>query len=142
MEKEKATKKTSLFYWRSLRTVQEIQEELAACEQLIVYDLETTGFNPLSSRIIELAAIKLSQRNVVFHEEARLHRYFRLPKDIPLPDETVKLTGITREQLEEAERTEEECLEDVLHFFRDTPIAGYNSINFDDLVLWTAHCSK
>lgn len=123
-----------LFYWRSPRAVGEIQEQLASSEYIIVYDLETTGFNPLSDRIIEFAVIRYRQSNGILEEEGKLHKYFRLPDGITLSEEVSKLTGITDEQLEQ-ELPEEDCVEDILFFMEDDPLVGYNNLHFDDRFL-------
>lgn len=123
-----------LYYWRSQRAVQEIQERLSQCNNLIVYDLETTGINPLYHRVIEVAAIWVQRQGTQFIEKNRLHQYFRLPDCIPLPDEIVELTGITPEKLSQVPY-EDECLEDVMFFFENRPVAGYNNLGFDDLFL-------
>lgn len=124
----------ALFYWRSQRAVREIQERLSLCNNLIVYDLETTGINPIYHRVIELAAIWVQRQGNRFVEKERLHQFFRLPDGISLPEEIVELTGITSEKLSQAP-FEDECLEDVMFFFENRPVAGYNNLGFDDLFL-------
>ena len=131
---ETIRERPKLFYWRSQRRIRQIQDSLKQCSRLIVYDLETTGINPLYHRIIEIAAIYLTKVDGVFVETERLHRYFRLPEEFELPDEIVELTGITPEQLE-TKPFEEECLEDILFMFEDTAVAGYNNCGFDDLFM-------
>lgn len=123
-----------LYYWRNPETVSKIQKQIAASEYLIVYDLETTGVNPISDRMIEMAAIRLRQQNGSFEVVEKLHKYFRLPDHVTLPEEISKLTGITREQLDQA-APEEECTEDLLFFLEDIPLVGYNNIHFDDQFL-------
>ena len=119
---------------RSPRAVGEIQRQIAASEYLIVYDLETTGFNPLCDRIIEFAAIRYRQTDGILEENGKLHKYFRLPNGMTLPDEVSKLTGITYEKLAK-EPQEADCIEDILFFIEDDPLIGYNNLHFDDLFL-------
>mgnify|MGYP005778833977 FL=1 len=133
MEKAE-NRQPSFFYWRSQRAVDEVQKRLAECQNLILYDLETTGTNPLYHRIIKIGAIWLRKKDGKFVEEDRLHRYIRLPECLEFPEEIEKLTGISREQLDK-EPYEEECLEDILFFFEDLPVSGYNNMRFDDLFL-------
>lgn len=122
------------YYWRSQRVVREIQDKLSNCDKLIVYDLETTGTNPLYHRVIEIAAIRLKKSSGKFVEEDRLHQYIRLPDYIPLPEEITDLTGITPEKLLQ-HPFEDECLEDIMFFFEDTAVAGYNNLGFDDIFM-------
>lgn len=131
---EKKENPHKLFYWRSPRAVGEIQRQIAASEYLIVYDLETTGFNPLCDRIIEFAAIRYRQTDGILEENRKLHKYFRLPNGMTLPDEVSKLTGITYEKLTK-EPQEADCIEDILFFIEGDPLIGYNNLHFDDLFL-------
>lgn len=133
MEKEEKRQK-SFFYWRNRRVVEEVQRKLLQSKNLVLYDLETTGTNPLYHRIIEIGAVWLKQKDRRFVEADRFHKYIRLPEDIELPKEITELTGISREQLN-GEPYEEECLEDILFFFENFPMAGYNNLRFDDLFL-------
>lgn len=86
MEKAE-NRQPSFFYWRSQRAVDEVQKRLAECQNLILYDLETTGTNPLYHRIIEIGAIWLRKKDGKFVEEDRLHRYIRLPECLEFPEE-------------------------------------------------------
>lgn len=104
------------------------------CQELVVYDLETTGLNPLVDRIIEIAAIQVVQEKGKFREISRFHKYFKLPPDIPLSEDISRITGIKRKQLDR-EAFEEECVEQVKSFFKDIPVVGYNNSAFDDFFM-------
>ena len=67
---------------------------------IVFFDVETTGFNAQANRIIELAAIGV-RRN--FQGKAEIWRemdvYCKLPEGQKIPEEIIKLTGITDQML-------------------------------------------
>ena len=66
-------------------------------ERLVFFDTETTGFDANENQIIELAAISIEPNG----RSIRMDDFIRLPEGEHIPDEIVKLTGITDEMLEE-----------------------------------------
>ena len=66
-------------------------------ERLVFFDTETTGFDANKNQIIELAAISIEPNG----RSIRMDDFIRLPEGEHIPDEIVKLTGITDEMLEE-----------------------------------------
>lgn len=125
------TPRKRFYHWRNWRTIETIMSTLLSCTSLIVYDFETTGFDPQNDRPIELAAIRFALKNGHLLEKERLHLYFRVPDDIELPQEVSELTGLTRKQLE-MEPMEEEEFGHIATFFSTTPVVGYNSNHFDN----------
>ncbi|EGL83720.1 DNA polymerase III polC-type [Caldalkalibacillus thermarum TA2.A1] len=77
-------------------------------ETYVVFDVETTGLSAVYNKIIELAAVKIRNGEVIdkFSEFANPHE--------PLTDQIVKLTGITDDMLKDAPE-----IEDVLRRFYD-----------------------
>lgn len=70
--------------------------------QFVALDLETTGLDPKTDTIIEIAAIKFS---LVFDGEKITiqnpeERNMLINPCIPLPDEVTMITGITQKMLE------------------------------------------
>ena len=65
-------------------------------ERLVFFDTETTGFDANKNQIIELAAISIEPNG----RSIRMDDFIRLPEGEHIPDEIVKLTGITDEMLE------------------------------------------
>ncbi len=70
--------------------------------QFVALDLETTGLDPKTDTIIEIAAIKFS---LVFDGEKIMiqnpeERNMLINPRIPLPDEVTMITGITQKMLE------------------------------------------
>ena len=67
---------------------------------VIIFDCETTGFDPRFCQIIELAAIKVgldSEGNIIVEKE--MDDFIRLPEGKTLPPKIMGLTGITDEIL-------------------------------------------
>lgn len=92
-----------------------------------VIDIETSGLNRSTDRIIEVAAIIISE-GVVTKEFSKLIR-----QNISLSEEIKKLTGITDELLEKEGEDEKQVLSDFLNFLDNRDIVCHNSsfdINF------------
>lgn len=73
---------------------------LKTYSSVIIFDCETTGFDPSYCQIIELAAIKLgldSEGNIIVEKE--MDDFIRLPEGKTLPGKIIELTGITDEML-------------------------------------------
>jgi DNA polymerase III epsilon subunit family exonuclease len=89
----------------------------------VVVDIETTGLEPVSSEIIEIAALKVEKGEIadVFSSLIRIEK--------PLSAEIVNLTGITDEMLAEGS-DKAEVLQKLLAFVRDLPLIAHN-VDFD-----------
>jgi len=89
-----------------------------------IIDIETTGFNPESNDIIEIAAIKY-QGNII------LDRFWSLikPEIELIPEHISKLTGITTAMVID-QPTVDKVLPDFLNFIENTILVGHN-IRFD-----------
>ena len=92
-------------------------------ENYICLDLETTGLNPKTDKIIEIGALKIKQGR-----EAGRFTSFVNPHRI-LGETVMQLTGITQEQVNGAPSIEE-ILPNFLEFSEDLPLLGH-SILFD-----------
>ena len=68
-------------------------------DNLIVLDTETTGIDHAKEEIIELAAVRLVQRNGRLEYADEFDDLIRLSEGKHLSDEIVKLTGITEQML-------------------------------------------
>lgn len=92
--------------------------------EYIVFDLETTGFDRLNDRIIEIAAIRYSSGApaAVFHS-------FVNPQ-VAIPRTVTRLTGITQEMVCSTPAIEQ-LRDDFLTFVADLPIVGHNVSGFD-----------
>jgi DNA polymerase-3 subunit epsilon len=92
-------------------------------DNFTVIDLETTGLDSYYDEIIEIAAIKVRNKEIVDKFETLVNPNF------PVDDFITQLTGITNEMLENAPSIEE-VLPKFLDFVKDDIILGHN-VNFD-----------
>lgn len=93
-------------------------------EQYIVFDIETTGFSRTDDRIIEIAANKYNNDQLI----DQFHTYVN--PGFPIPINIVQLTGITNETVKNAPAIRE-IRNDLLAFFGQAPLVGHNIIAFD-----------
>lgn len=89
----------------------------------IAVDLETTGLNPKSDRILEIGALK-----VIDGKERGVFKTFVDPR-MKVPDYITGLTGITEEMVKNQPTADAAVLE-FLSFAEDYPLLGHN-IMFD-----------
>lgn len=95
---------------------------------LAIFDLETTGINITSDRIVEIAIVKL---NVDGTEETYLKR---VNPGIPIPAETSAIHGIFDQDVAN-EPLFKVLAEEIVSFIGDADLGGYNSNKFDIPVL-------
>ncbi len=92
-------------------------------DELVIFDLETTGLNPGLCEIIEIAAFKVKAGEIT----DRFHTYVKPSK--PIPPEITELTGIGDETVREAESIEA-ALPRFLAFCGELPLVAHNA-DFD-----------
>ncbi|MBQ3514722.1 MAG: 3'-5' exoribonuclease [Lachnospiraceae bacterium] len=92
-------------------------------DSFIVYDLETTGIDPLKNEIIEIGALKVCKGVVVDTFSCFINPH------IPLPREIVALTGITQSMVEGG-LEKREAIQGFLDFASEDTVLGHN-ISFD-----------
>src|SRR5690606_26096444 len=94
----------------------------------VIVDTETTGVDPSTAELLEIAAIKVTEDG-----EEEFRRYVRFDGTIPVAVE--RITGITRAKLD-AEGVElREALVAFLEFAADLPWVGHNLIRYDEPLL-------
>ncbi len=91
---------------------------------LIIFDLETTGLDLVKDRIIQLSYIKVKPNG----DEERENLFINPEKAIP--EEVVKLTGITNDDVKDAP-TFKQLAAKLEEKFKGCDFAGYNSNHFD-----------
>ncbi|MCX7819650.1 MAG: 3'-5' exonuclease [Kiritimatiellae bacterium] len=91
---------------------------------LVVFDIEATGTDPGSDRIIDLAVIRLEP------DGSRSAREFRFHPGIPIPPAATAVHGIRDEDVRNCPPFEQRA-EEVERWFRDADLAGFNIARFD-----------
>ena len=96
---------------------------------MIVYDLETTDYNPKRAEIVEIAAKRLS---IIGSELDRYHQLVKPSRAIPVS--STRVHGIDNETVKN-EPSIEAVLPGFLSFIQDRILIGHNVIEFDNMVL-------
>ncbi len=91
---------------------------------IVVLDLETTGMNIVTDRIVEIALLKI---NIDGSEEERL---LRINPEIPIPPEVSLIHGITDEDVKD-KPTFKEVAKNLAKFIEGCDLCGFNSNRFD-----------
>lgn len=111
------------FWWRSILKYFRVRVPM----EFIFLDVETTGFDKHSDRIIEVGLVKWRDKEIIETFESLVNPGKPIPREITL------LTGITPEAVSTAPKFEEIC-EKVTAFIGDLPVVGHN-IGFDTAFL-------
>lgn len=92
------------------------------------FDLETTGVDVTSDRIVEISILKL-------HPDGKQEIYTKkVNPEMDIPLETSEIHGIYKEDIQDAPKFSEICVE-ISNFIGSSDLAGYNSNKFDIPVL-------
>lgn len=91
---------------------------------LIFFDLETTGLNIMTDRIVEIAYLKVYPNG---NEESKM---LRINPEMPIPVESSAVHGITDEDVKDCP-TFKHVAQSIANDFKGCDIAGYNSNSFD-----------
>ena len=87
-------------------------------------DLETTGVNLATDRIIEIAVVK------IMPDKSRVCKQKYINPQRPIPPESTAVHGITDEQVKDAP-TFKEVANELKQFIDNADLSGYNSNRFD-----------
>jgi len=91
---------------------------------IIFFDLETTGINIASDRIVEISYLKV---DVNGNESSKT---IRVNPGIPIPEKVVAIHGITNEDVKDSPPFNE-IARNLAREFEGCDLAGYNSVKFD-----------
>ncbi len=97
-----------------------LNREKNLVDDYVVFDLETTGFDPKTSKIIEIGALKYRNNELV--DELSL----LVNPGCPIPDVITMITGIDDELVKNAISIEE-ALPQFITFIEDLPLVAHNS---------------
>jgi len=91
---------------------------------LCFFDLETTGINITTDRIVEIAVLKLHP------DEKTEKQVWLVNPEMPIPKEVSEIHGITDDKVADAP-TFKEISKNIYNFIKGSDLAGYNSDRFD-----------
>ncbi|MCT8340085.1 3'-5' exonuclease [Flavobacteriaceae bacterium TK19130] len=98
--------------------------ELNLTKPICFFDLETTGTNVATDRIVEISVLK------VFPNGNKESHTWRVNPEMPIPPATSAIHGITDEMVAN-EPTFKELASKVYALIKDSDLGGYNSNRFD-----------
>jgi DNA polymerase-3 subunit epsilon len=91
---------------------------------IVFFDLETTGVNVATDRIVELSYIK------VFPDGSEESKTMRINPGMPIPPQTTAVHGISDEDVKDCPSFKD-LAKELGRVFRDCDMAGFNSNKFD-----------
>ena len=95
---------------------------------IVFFDLETTGLQIATARIVEIAILK------VFPNGNKESKTWLVNPTIPIPNETTLIHGISDEKIAD-EPTFKDLAQEILELINNCDLAGYNSNKFDIPIL-------
>ena len=97
---------------------------LKLVKPIIFFDLETTGLQISSDRIVEISILK------IFPNGNKESKTWLVNPTIPIPSESTEIHGITDEKVKNEPTFNDlaPIIQDLIH---NCDLAGYNSNNFD-----------
>jgi len=95
---------------------------------LVFFDIETTGVNIVTDRIVEICTLK------VHPDETTETKIYRVNPTITIPASAIDIHGITNEEVKDCPLFAD-VAKDILNFIGNSDLAGYNSLKFDIPIL-------
>jgi DNA polymerase-3 subunit epsilon len=95
----------------------------------VVFDIESTGTDPVKDEIIELAIIRIDTNNI-FPEERYRKFVYRFNPGMHIPEEATKVHGIIDEDVKSEPHFEDKA-EEIKKIFSGCDVIGYSSNTFD-----------
>jgi len=97
---------------------------LQLARPIVFIDLETTGINLATDRVIEIAIVK------IFPDKTRQVKHKIINPQIPIPKSASDIHGITDDKVKNAP-TFKEVANELKQFIDNADLSGYNSNRFD-----------
>jgi len=91
---------------------------------LVFFDLETTGMNIASDRIVEICYLK------IFPDQREELKTYLVNPDMPIPPDVTAIHGISDDDVKDAPKFKE-IAKTLANIFEGCDFAGYNSNKFD-----------
>ncbi len=91
---------------------------------VVFLDLETTGVNVVTDRIVEIALLK------IFPDGREEDLQMRINPEVPIPEESSRIHGIYDEDVKD-EPTFKEAAKNLAKFLEGCDLGGFNSNRFD-----------
>ena len=91
---------------------------------LVIFDLETTGVNVVTDRIVQIACLK------IFPEGHQEEKKTLINPTISIPKEAAEVHGLSDKDVKDAP-TFKQISKTLFNFMKSCDISGYNSDNFD-----------
>ncbi|NND15387.1 MAG: 3'-5' exonuclease [Eudoraea sp.] len=98
--------------------------ELNLSKPICFFDLETTGINVVSDRIVEIAVLKIHPNG------NKEERTWLVNPEMEIPEEAIAIHGITNEKVAN-EPAFKQIAKDVYSMIRDSDLGGFNLDRFD-----------
>lgn len=114
----------STLQWRSSSLSSALFSELELKRPLLFFDLETTGIDPVTSRIVQIALLQVLEDGSSREWDSLIN------PGIPIPPETTNIHGISDGMVAHAPSFSE-IAPLLAAVFQDSDLAGYNSTRFD-----------
>ena len=98
--------------------------ELKLTKPIVFFDLETTGTNTATDKIVQISLIK------VYPDSTEENHNFFVNPEIPIPPEATSIHGITNEMVKD-KPVFREIARQIVNIINGCDLAGYNSNRFD-----------